>query len=245
VRWVVGDIQGCARELDDLLREIRFDEARDELWSVGDLVNRGPDSVATVRLWRDLGGHGVIGNHEVYALCSRSGRWPRKTDTLQAMRDDEDADALYAALRELPLLAKLPARDAPIGDTWLVHGGLHPEWTDLDATAERIAAADDGTDDWLEHPDVRYSTRLRVCWPDGERVKFHGKPGDRPEGTEPWDALYRGERWVVHGHWAWRGHYRNERRRVIGLDSACLYGGRLTAWCMEEDRVASVPARSR
>ena len=67
MRWVVGDVQGCARELDDLLREIRFDPAKDELWSTGDLVNRGPASLAAARLWRDIGGRVVICNHEIYA----------------------------------------------------------------------------------------------------------------------------------------------------------------------------------
>ena len=68
MRWFIGDLQGCAREFDDLLRKIRFDPQVDEVWCVGDLVNRGPDSLAAVRLWRDIGGHGVVGNHDVYAL---------------------------------------------------------------------------------------------------------------------------------------------------------------------------------
>jgi bis(5'-nucleosyl)-tetraphosphatase (symmetrical) len=112
MRWLVGDVQGCALELEDLLRATRFDPGRDELWCVGDLVNRGPDSLATLRLWQSVGGRGVIGNHEVYALCARSGRWPRKHDTLQALYDAPDADALLGALRALPALAWLPGADA-------------------------------------------------------------------------------------------------------------------------------------
>ena len=99
MRWLVGDVQGCARELDDLLKAIRFDPGVDELWCLGDLINRGPDSLATLRLWRAIGGRGVIGNHEVYALCARSGRWPRKKDTLQALYDAPDGDELLGALR--------------------------------------------------------------------------------------------------------------------------------------------------
>ncbi|MBL4685897.1 MAG: metallophosphoesterase, partial [Nannocystaceae bacterium] len=78
MRWLVGDVQGCVRQLETLLETIHFDAARDELWALGDLINRGPESAATVRLWRDIGGRGVIGNHKVYAVCARSGRWPRK-----------------------------------------------------------------------------------------------------------------------------------------------------------------------
>ena len=80
MRWLVGDLQGCARQLDALLSEVSFDPARDELWCLGDLVNRGPDSLETARLWRDVGGRGVLGNHEVYALLVRAGAWPRKRD---------------------------------------------------------------------------------------------------------------------------------------------------------------------
>ncbi len=65
MRWVVGDVQGCARELEALLEAVRFDPARDELVSVGDLVNKGPDSLAVLRLWHDVEGRGVLGNHDV------------------------------------------------------------------------------------------------------------------------------------------------------------------------------------
>ena len=63
MRWIVGDVQGCVREVEQLLGAIEFDRTRDQLWSTGDLINRGPDSLATIRLWRALGGRAVIGNH--------------------------------------------------------------------------------------------------------------------------------------------------------------------------------------
>ena len=69
-------------------------------------------------------------------------------------------------------------------------------------------------------------------------------PGQEcPPGTRPWDAFYLGSTLIVHGHWGKRGAYRTDR--VIGLDSGCVYGGRLTAWCQEEDRTVSVPSRGR
>lgn len=244
MRWLVGDVQGCARELEDLLSAIRFDPGHDELWCVGDLVNRGPDSLSTVRLWRSLGGRGVVGNHEVYALCARSGRWPRKRDTLQALYDAPDGDALLASLRALPALAWLPGEsgsgEPEVPDVWIVHAGLSPKWTDLHATAARINALPHD-DEWLESDDVRFATRARCCTPKGKLHRWDREPEGCPEGTVPWDALYRGDALVVHGHWAWRGHYRGVR--TIGLDSGCVYGGPLTAWCQQEDRVVQVPSR--
>ncbi len=238
MRWVVGDVQGCARELSDLLEAIRFDPARDELWSAGDLINRGPDSLGTVRLWQSVGGRGVLGNHEVYALCARSGRWPRKPDTLQALYDAHDADDLLGALRALPVLQWLPSGgDGP--DAWLVHAGVSPRWTDLPATAERLNGGPHD-DDWLESKDVKFATRVRCCSEAGKRRR-HSEGLHCPEGSVPWDSLYRGDAMVVHGHWAWRGHYRGPK--TLGLDSACVYGGRLTAWCQQEDRIVSVPSR--
>jgi bis(5'-nucleosyl)-tetraphosphatase (symmetrical) len=242
MRWLVGDVQGCALELDDLLKAMRFDPSHDELWCVGDIVNRGPDSLAAARLWRDAGGRGVLGNHEVYALCARTGRWPRKRDTLQALYDADDADALLGALRALPVLVWLPGADAHVRDAWVVHAGLSPQWTDLHAVAARVNPAPHD-DDWLESPDVSFATRVRCCDEAGQRHKHDGSADECPEGYPPWDSYYRGEPLVVHGHWAWRGHYRGER--TIGLDSGCVYGGPLTAWCQEEDRILQVPARDR
>ncbi|MCA9713418.1 MAG: metallophosphoesterase [Myxococcales bacterium] len=245
MRWYIGDIQGCAREFDRLLVEIRYDPARDELWCLGDLINRGPDSLATLRLWRDVGGRGVLGNHEVYALLARAGVWPRKRDTLQALYDAHDGDELLTRLRGLPVLAHQPGGEG-VDDVWAVHAGLDPRWHDqLPEVAARVngGAHDDA---WLEHPDVSFATRVRCCTPDGERSRFDRAPEDCPAPFRPWDELYRGDALVVHGHWAWRGHYRG--RRTLGLDSACVYGGSLTAWCQEEDRVVQVPslaARSR
>jgi bis(5'-nucleosyl)-tetraphosphatase (symmetrical) len=239
VRWIVGDVQGCARELDALLRAIDFDEHRDQLWSCGDLINRGPDSLATVRRWREIGGRGVIGNHEIYALMVRAGRWPRKPDTLDALFDAPEADELLAALRALPALARLPSEGAAIGDVWLVHAGLDPRWRDLDAVAADLAEQGHD-DDWLLSDPVSFATRVRCCTAEGERSRYDREPEGCPAPFQPWDAFYQGPALVVHGHWAWRGHYRGAR--TLGLDSGCVYGGPLTAWCMEEDRVVQVPA---
>lgn len=239
MRWIVGDLQGCARELEDLLRTIDFDPQRDELWCAGDLINRGPDSLATLRLWRDVSGRSVIGNHEIYALCAHSGRWPRKPDTLDALYEASDCAELLDELRRLPLLVHLPSGgDGP--DAWLVHGGVHPRW-DLERIAERMNPGWHD-DDWLESPEVSFATRVRCCTLEGERCKWDGGPEGCPPPCRPWDELWPGNTLIVHGHWARRGHYRGPKS--LGLDSACVYGGMLTAWCQDEDRIVQIPTRS-
>lgn len=238
MRWLIGDIQGCVRPLERLLREIRYDAARDELWSLGDLVNRGSESLETLRLWRDVGGRAILGNHDVYALLAFSGRVARKgTDTLDALFDAADALSLMQAMRRSPVLVHLPPTGDGVRDVWIVHGGLHPAWSDLRRVASRINAAEHD-DDWLESREVKLATTLRCCTAAGKRSRFTGHPLNCPAPYEPWDAFYTGASLVVHGHWARRGFYRNER--TMGLDSGCVYGGPLTAWNQEEDRVVQV-----
>lgn len=248
MRWIVGDLQGCARELDDLLERVRFERGRDELWSVGDLINRGPDSLRTLEIWRDVGGRAVIGNHEVYALLAHSGRGPRKRDTLDQLFASAEVATWMATLRALPMIAFLSGdRAAKMRDVWIVHAGIDPRWPDLHTVSARMesCAHDDA---WLESEAVRFATRVRCCMRNGERAKDDGQRADCPPPFHPWDQLYA-ERAakldqpprIVHGHWAWRGHYRAEH--VIGLDSGCVYGRGLTAWAMEEDRIVTIPSR--
>ena len=120
-----------------------------------------------------------------------------------------------------------------------MHAGLRPGWDDLEATAERLNAGDHD-DDWLDHDDVRFAVRVRHCTADG-RLCRHMDPSEAcPWPCAPWDAFYRGSTLVIHGHWAIRGYYRGER--TMGLDSGCVYGGSLTAWCQEEDRIVQIPS---
>jgi bis(5'-nucleosyl)-tetraphosphatase (symmetrical) len=236
LRWLVGDLQGCVRPLERLLRAVKFDPGRDELWCLGDLINRGPESLATLRLWRDVGGLGVIGNHEVYALLARGGIWPRKSDTLDALFAAPDGEALLGRLRALPVLVYLSG-GAGYADAWCVHAGLHPGWLDLHAAAAAINAGPHD-DAWLRADAVSFATRVRCCTASGERSRYDEGPEGCPPPYRPWDALYTGSTRVVHGHWARRGFYRGAR--TIGLDSGCVYGGPLTAWCQEEDRIVQV-----
>jgi len=241
MRWIVGDVQGCARELDELLRKVRFDPGSDELWCLGDLVNRGPDSLAALRLWRDLSGRSVLGNHDIHALLARSGSKPRKRDQLDELFGAPDADDLLGRLRDQPVLAHLPGGPGA-RDVWIVHAGLSPRWRDLEAVAREIDSGchDDG---WLSSPKVAFATCVRCCTAEGRRCRHTGPPRDCPPPFRPWDEFYEGRALIVHGHWAIRGFYRGER--TMGLDSGCIYGGALTAWCQEEDRIVQVPWRGQ
>ena len=241
MRWVVGDVHGCARELERLLRAIRFDPQADELWSIGDLVNTGPESLEALRLWRDARGRGVLGNHDIYALRVHDGSRKRREDTLERLLAAPDAEELLERLRALPILAHLPAvGQGP--EAWLVHAGLHPRWSALAPVARRL---DQGPRDehWLRSPWVDFATRVRCCTAGGEMLDDPGPPENCRPPFRPWDAYYRGPVLAVHGHWATRGAYRGAF--TMSLDSGCVYGGPLTAWCQDEDRLVQVQGRKR
>lgn len=241
MRWLVGDVQGCAREFEKLLGEIRYDPNEDELWCLGDLVNRGPDSAAALRLWRDVGGKAVLGNHDIYALLAHSGAIGRKSDTLDGLFADPEADELLALLRAQPLLVHLPAGQDSEG-VWIVHAGVHPAWADLEAAAKRInGGAHD--DDWLCSDETQFAVRVRCCTRSGEMSRYAGPPAGCPSPYRPWDQFYAGPTRIAHGHWARRGYYSG--RFTLGLDSGCVYGGCLTAWSVEERRLVQVQAFSK
>jgi len=236
MRWLVGDIHGCARELERLLAHIGFDPRSDELWSIGDLVNTGPDSADALRIWLDVGGRGVLGNHDLYALQAYAGIRERENDTLDSLFRADDVSDLIAALDTLPLMVHLPGGDG-LREVWMVHAGVPPGWSDMQALAESLnrRPRDAG---WAGSTEVAFATRARCCRPSGEMIDIPMPPESCPEGFLPWDQFYRGDALVVHGHWAHRGFYRTAR--TMGLDSGCVYGGKLTAWCQQEDRVVQV-----
>jgi bis(5'-nucleosyl)-tetraphosphatase (symmetrical) len=226
-RIFVGDVQACRVELERLLEALRFDPAQDRLEPVGDLVNRGPDSLGTLRLVRSLGGGGVLGNHDVHLLRVASGRRAlRPQDTFGDVLEAPDRDALVDWLAERPFFRDL-------GDVWLVHAGLDPRWTDP-------AAVLAGCDPFDPDEDGDFAIRVRHCSADGERPRNDDPPPPAP--FRPWFEHWRGRvaPTIVFGHWAMRGLVREPGLR--GLDTGCVWGGRLTAWIAEEDRLVQVPA---
>jgi bis(5'-nucleosyl)-tetraphosphatase (symmetrical) len=232
-RIVIGDVQGCADELDALVSALAYDPARHDLWFVGDLVNRGPASARALRRAMALGAGCVLGNHDLHLLGVAAGeRPPRRGDTFGDVLDAPDREALLDWLRRRPLVRTWD-------DLVLVHAGLHPAWEDPCAVAaplERAIAR--GAIPWGD-PDLDFLTSVRLCDASGERPAGREIP---PPRFAPWDTFYRGRRRVVCGHWAARGVYRSGR--VRGLDSGCVWGGALTAWNAETDALLSVPARA-
>jgi bis(5'-nucleosyl)-tetraphosphatase (symmetrical) len=226
-RIFIGDIQGCLEELERLLALLNFDPAGDSLEPVGDLVNRGPDSLGVLRLLKSMNAGGVLGNHDLHLLAtSRGARKQRRGDTLSAILEAPDREDLLVWLRAKPFVKTWPG-------LILVHAGLHPAWTDPLAAFEHLEPE-------TSHPNIEFATRVRWCTPEGVRPDPDDDPPKAP-GYRPWHEQGPGrDETIVFGHWARPGLVK--RNGLRGLDTGCVWGGRLTAWIAEEDSFVSVPA---
>lgn len=227
-RIFIGDIQGCREELEALLELARYDPVKDALEPVGDLVNRGPDSLGTLRLLKSLGAGGVLGNHDLHLLSARRGeRTLKSSDTLGRVLKASDCDDLLAWLKARPFIKAWP-------DVILVHAGLSPAWIN-----PAVALAN--LDPEVPHPRIDIATRLRWCDARGETPSSDADPPDEP-GFRPWFEHLKGRfrETIVFGHWARLGLV--NRIGFRGLDTGCVWGGRLTAWIPETDSLLSVPA---
>ncbi len=260
--YAIGDIQGCFAALDRMLDQLAFDPAADRLWIVGDLVNRGPDSLRVLRFLRDLGDAAsiVLGNHDLYLLMVAAGFKRRDSDdTLYQVLEAPDRDELLDWLSCLPLLEVH-------GEHVLVHAGLLPGWTVTRAQslAGEVSAALRGTRarDFLLHlagnqPErwsdglkgwdrlrviVNALTRLRFCSADGRMdLRAKGAPHKAPPGMMPWFRVpdrFSRTHTIICGHWSALGFYREQG--LIALDSGCVWGGKLTALRIEDDAVFQV-----
>ena len=260
--YAIGDVQGCFDELQALLNLIHFDPADDCLWFAGDLVNRGPKSLQTLRFIRDLGNSAVsvLGNHDLHLIAMSQGHTLSDDDhTLDAILDAPDCDELIHWLRQQPLLH----HDETL-DFTMIHAGLPPQW-DLPLAQQcahevETVLRSDELPAFIEHmygnKPKRWSnklsgwgrlrfiincfTRLRFCDADGRlKLKYKGPPGSQPPEYLPWFELPgRNSRDmnIVFGHWSTLGPC--SIPGVYPLDTACLWGGELTAL-----RIDSTPPR--
>lgn len=258
--WVIGDIQGCAGALRALLARPELSDPDDEIWFAGDLVNRGPDSLGSLRLIHSLGARAraILGNHDLHLLAVAAGvRKQGKSDTLDAILQAPDVDALLDWLRARPLLI----RDR--GHV-MVHAGILPSWTleQAQALAHEIEGALRGPDwhqamndlygeepllwdDALQGQDrmrviVNALTRMRMCHQDDGRMEFHykGELANAPSGLVPWfevPARRDPSVPVIFGHWSALGLL--VRPDAICLDTGCVWGRRLTALRLRDHRI--------
>jgi bis(5'-nucleosyl)-tetraphosphatase (symmetrical) len=265
--YAIGDVQGCDAELGVLLGALQFSADRDQLWFVGDLVNRGPDSLAVLRRIRSFGGAATVtlGNHDLHLLAVAFGSAKiRGDDTLSEILAAPDRHALLEWLAGRPLFHEDHALNL-----CMLHAGLAPQW---DLKLARGCAREfeealrrdplklferlygDQPDRW---DDVREGeerlrfiancfTRLRYVDADGRlALRVKGSPKkSQTKSLIPWfeapEARWRGPR-IVFGHWSTLGFFCNAD--VIGLDTGCVWGGTLTALRLDdpEARPVQVP----
>ena len=265
-RYAIGDIQGSFSALQRLIAKIWFHPPQDTLWFVGDLVNRGPESLAVLRWVKALGPSAVVvlGNHDLHLLAAAEGLRPLgPEDTFQDILAAPDREELLWWLRQQRLLYRE-------NQMLLVHAGLLPQWTAAGAEAlakevERVLRGSDykallqgmyGSSPSQWSPDLigmeRYRvlvnalTRLRFCTTDGRMDLRHtGPPETAPDGFYPWFDLPNRrskDTVIVCGHWAALGLRVSDN--LLALDSGCVWGHQLSAVCLEDREVFQVPCKS-
>jgi bis(5'-nucleosyl)-tetraphosphatase (symmetrical) len=251
--YAIGDVQGCYDPLCRLLEKIRFEPVRDKLWFAGDLVNRGPQSLETLRFVRKLGKCAVtvLGNHDLHMLAAyENPKRLRPKDNLERILSAPDCEELMDWLRHRPLLH----HDGERGFT-LVHAGIPPQWNLKRARSaarelERVLRGDH-CDEFLRKmygntprrwsskltgwARLRYITnaftRMRFCDLDGNlELRKKGPPSPRARKYVPWfDVPRRRNKGlkIVFGHWSTLGNVKREG--IYPLDTGCVWGGCLTA----------------
>lgn len=263
--YVIGDLHGCHAEFVSLLEKIHFNPARDTLWLVGDLINRGPGSLACLQEAKALGNavRCVLGNHDFHLLVvARGGGKLKKHDTLDDILASPQREALLDWLQSQPLAIQE-------GNTLMTHAGVLPSWSAEQALAlsSEVQAAlhsenagafltqlfgnqPDRFQDDLEGVDrlrciVNVFTRMRFINAQ-ERLDFAAKEGldSAPEGFFPWFQFARqDDLQVLFGHWAaLEGRTPHAKISVQGLDTGCVWGGSLTAMNLGTGERTSVPS---
>lgn len=258
--YAIGDVQGCYDTLLKLLDRVRFDAAQDRLWFTGDLVNRGGQSLETLRFIRGLGEAAVVvlGNHDLHLIAESVKPLDRRQKNVDLKRvlDAEDAVELIDWLRSRSLLHWDETQRFV-----MIHAGLSPQWTlerariEAERVERELRSKDyknvllrmygDRPGGWSRRlkgldrtrATINVLTRMRYCDPRGQ-VSFESKgtPGTQPAGNYPWFEVpghkprdFR----VVAGHWSALGKFQG--LGFFGIDTGCVWGGKLTALRIEAD----------
>ena len=262
-RYAIGDIQGCYFSLMQLLAQVQFVPGRDQLWLVGDVINRGTGSLEVLR-WcyaqRDSL-KVVLGNHDLHAIAVAHGvRPPHRFDTLQPLFAAADGGALLHWLRQQPLMV---LED----DYAMLHAGLYPQWNLPQARAlarevEMVLQSDTyahflhdmygnqpaAWSDSLQGIDrlraiTNAFTRMRLCDASGQmEFAFKGEVPDIPDGYFPWfiapGRQNAGAQTILFGHWSALGLHHDDG--VVALDTGCLWGRQLTAYDLDSRAITQV-----
>ena len=266
--YIIGDIQGCYDPLQRLLEKVRFDPAADQLWCPGDLVNRGGQSLETLRLLEGLGDRFTmsLGNHDLY-LLKENWRFPeggcpnREMDIILRAHDRHH---LMGWLQNQPM-----AHWSAENEVLMVHAGVVPQWTVKQTMAcaaevERALRSNkpgkffskmnknfvrrwrDDRSGWKRRRLIsNILTRLRFCDSNGKILSSpSGPPGSQKAPYKPWfkhkNRRTRGIT-IVFGHWAALGL--RVKKRTICLDSGCVWGGRMSALRLEDRQLFQVPGK--
>lgn len=268
--YAVGDVQGCLAPLQCLLKQADFSPSRDQLWLAGDLVNRGPQSLETLRFVRDLGSSGtaVLGNHDLHLLAvAHNVERLKKSDTLTPILEAADRADLIDWLRQQKLVHHDPERNLT-----MVHAGIPPQWTVKKALkrAQEVESVLQNDTELLPYLDgmygnypakwdkelqgierlrliTNYFTRMRFCKADGT-LELQSKEGldQAPQGFAPWfshpERKTRGQT-LIFGHWAALEGQCTEPD-VHALDTGCVWGNALTLMNMTTGERLSCSCKS-
>ncbi|OAM27166.1 MULTISPECIES: symmetrical bis(5'-nucleosyl)-tetraphosphatase [Eikenella] len=261
--YAIGDLQGCFDEFQELLAHIGFQHGRDTLWLVGDLVNRGPQSLACLRYVKQHEGsiQTVLGNHDLHLLAIAHGHGKlKRSDTVGDILAAPDRQALLDWLLRQPLMLHTERHI-------LVHAGIWPQWDVRQAQqrASEVAAALQSRPDWFfahmygNMPDtdradnetdrLRFATnvftRMRALYRSGQmEFDYKGTLPDMPAHLMPWFRAPNRQtlsRQTIFGHWSALGLYQGEN--VAGIDTGALWGNRLTALDLSSQQIFQVASK--
>lgn len=249
--YAIGDLQGCYESLLDLLKKINFNETKDTLWFAGDLVNRGTDSLSTLRFVKSLGDSAitVLGNHDLHLLAIAHGVKTTRSPDLQRILNAKDRDNLLDWLSTRPLFH----HDSNLNYS-IAHAGIYPLWSLKQASSYASELEKELKNNLHEFLNNMYGdkpnvwtdsltgferlrficncfTRMRFCHTDGTLdFSSNGAPGTIPKETLPWFEIVNRkdiDEKLLFGHWSTLGKIGKDN--IYALDTGCVWGGKLTA----------------
>lgn len=265
--YVIGDVQGCYDELQLLLQKINFDKQQDKLIFAGDIINKGPKSLETIDFIMSLGDSAqtVLGNHDILFLAvSYNYLPPNNKDTFDDLLKAPNLKQIQEWLCNQSLLIR-------VDDIFITHAGIPHIWSPKKAikranevefvlkneTTRRLLLANlfndkskkwdkesEGIDRWLSI--LNYFTRMRAIDKDGKlNLKFSSTLDKMPENFKPWFKIkhkkFKPNYKIIFGHWAAiKGETKVDN--IIALDTGCVFGGKLTGYCLETNKKYSVKA---